>query len=132
MLRKTLGALSIFALLGIVAIANAHDPFEKERGSAIRDRADSRNLDDGEEQYNTNCASCHGVDGKANLPAAKRFHATDLIASEMTDENMYAIIFFGGGVTGFDGLMPAFGRVLGHQGVEDVIGHIRVLQQQAK
>lgn len=32
-----------------------------------------------------NCASCHGLDGKARTPAGKKLHAHDLSLSQLTD-----------------------------------------------
>lgn len=40
---------------------------------------------DGQALFADNCASCHGMDGKARTPAGRKVHAKDLSLSKLTD-----------------------------------------------
>ena len=40
---------------------------------------------DGPALFADNCASCHGLDGRARTPAGKKVHAKDLTLSKLTD-----------------------------------------------
>lgn len=40
---------------------------------------------DGQALFADNCASCHGMDGKARTPAGKKVHAKDLSLSKLTN-----------------------------------------------
>jgi mono/diheme cytochrome c family protein len=40
---------------------------------------------DGAALFADNCASCHGVDGRAGTPAGRKVHAKDLSLSKLTD-----------------------------------------------
>ena len=43
---------------------------------------------DGPTLFANNCASCHGLDGKARTPAGKKVHAKDLSLSNLTDADI--------------------------------------------
>jgi len=43
---------------------------------------------DGPAVFADNCASCHGMDGRARTPAGRKLHAKDLTLSRLTDEQI--------------------------------------------
>ena len=43
---------------------------------------------DGPALFAENCASCHGMDGKARTPAGKKVHAKDLSLSQLPDDGI--------------------------------------------
>lgn len=66
--------------------------------------------------FNTNCALCHGRDGKAGLNGAK-----DLTRSTLTKEEMIAIVRNGRGA-----MMP-YKQVLTTKEIAAVVEHVRKL-----
>jgi mono/diheme cytochrome c family protein len=47
---------------------------------------------DGAVIYENNCASCHGMDGRARTPAGKKIGARDLAESKLADDAIAAQI----------------------------------------
>lgn len=66
--------------------------------------------------FNTNCALCHGRDGKASLNGAK-----DLTISTLSKPEMKAIVREG------KGAMAPYKNVLSAQEIEAVVEHVRSL-----
>jgi len=85
----------------------------------------------GEEVYMAACASCHGPDGKGMPQSMVGFDTplpdfTDCdFAQREPDADWLTIAHQGGPVRGFSELMPAFGRVLKEEDIEQAIVHIR-------
>ncbi len=85
----------------------------------------------GKQSYNTICASCHGETGKgdgiaaAALDPKPRDLSDASYLSELTDEYLSNVIGNGGVSVGKSAMMPAWGGVLGEQGVWNVIAYIR-------
>jgi len=50
---------------------------------------------DGQKLYITNCASCHGTDGKGRTPTGKRLGAHDLTQSKLSDAELERQIVVG-------------------------------------
>jgi mono/diheme cytochrome c family protein len=70
----------------------------------------------GEQLFNTNCALCHGRDGKLALNGAK-----DLTASTLTKAEMLAVV-----TDGRNAMMP-YKSVLSAKEIEAVVEHVRSL-----
>ncbi len=75
--------------------------------------------------FKTNCASCHGKDGRARTFKAKFNHARDLTdpkwQAAITDEHMYESILHG------KEKMPAFGKKLSENEVAALVTYVRAL-----
>lgn len=65
------------------------------------------------------CAKCHGEDGKANTPKGKQLMARDMTdpewQAEETDEELIEVVTKG------DDDMPAFGKKLTREEIEDLV-----------
>ena len=72
----------------------------------------------GEVIYKSQCVMCHGRKGNLNMSGAK-----DLTKSELTEEEMIAV------VTSGRGGMIGFGKTLTKKQVEEVVGHVRMLHE---
>jgi len=72
----------------------------------------------GAELYQSNCASCHGGDGKLKAAGAK-----DLSISMMSDEECTLIIRNGRGG------MRAFGNELSEAEIKAVVEHVKTLRK---
>jgi len=81
--------------------------------------------DDGAKLYAANkCASCHGPDGNANVPAGKALKARDFHSPEVqgeTDEVIAAVI------TNGKNKMPAYGKQLKPAEIAALVAYSRAL-----
>jgi mono/diheme cytochrome c family protein len=79
----------------------------------------------GEKLYNANkCASCHGPDGAANVPAGKALKARDFHSPEVKaekDSDLEAVITTG------KGKMPAYGKQLKPAEIAELVAYSRAL-----
>jgi len=89
----------------------------------------------GEVLYASQCAVCHGLQGRGDGPNAARlersprdFTAAELMAAK-TDDELYRVIAGGGKSVGLSALMPPWGKTLSRQEVWDVIKVLRQFPQ---
>ena len=79
----------------------------------------------GEKLYNANkCASCHGPDGSASVPAGKALKARDFHSPEVKaekDSDLTAVI------TNGKNKMPAYGKQLKPAEIEELVAYSRAL-----
>jgi len=82
-------------------------------------------------KYATLCASCHGEDGKAAIPAAaamnpkpRNFHDSAWQAS-VTDDHIHKSIKEGGASVGLSSTMPPWGGVLKDNEIDEIVKMIR-------
>jgi cbb3-type cytochrome c oxidase subunit III len=83
--------------------------------------------DDASTLFASECATCHGKDGKAKTFKAKLNHARNLTdaawQAEVTDERLYNSIHNG------KGKMPAFGKKLSDSQINALVAYVRTLKQ---
>lgn len=85
----------------------------------------------GEELYNSACATCHGPDGRGRERSHVGFDVpipdfTDCsFSTREPDADWLAVAHQGGPVRGFSRLMPAFGEALAPEDLGKILGHIR-------
>ena len=70
--------------------------------------------------FSTNCARCHGADGRANTTKGRKLEATDFTSDWNTDEARGIRI-----ITKGKGDMPAFGKKLSPQQIKAVFEYVR-------
>jgi cytochrome c6 len=79
----------------------------------------------GEKLYNANkCASCHGPDGSATVPAGKALKARDFHSPEVkgqSDAELTAVITTG------KNKMPAYGKQLKPAEIAELVAYTRAL-----
>jgi len=87
---------------------------------------DSLCATDGQKLFSTNCASCHGADGKAQTPAGKILGAKDLGTSKLPDSEIEKQIV-NGGVKDANGKsrMPAFKDRLKAEEITALVVHVK-------
>ena len=89
------------------------------------------NAAEGKTIYDTNCAACHGAEGKGDGVAAQALDPKprDLSDAEFTstvsNEHLYKVISEGGGAVGLSPLMAPWGGILTEAQIWDVIAFIR-------
>ncbi len=78
------------------------------------------------------CASCHGKDGKAQTPIARKLKVKDLTQTALDEPAIAEQIR--AGRKGEDGLtrMPSFGESLKPAEIEGLVQYVRTLQQRGK
>lgn len=75
--------------------------------------------------YKTNCAACHGADGKGQGPMGKALHVKDLASDEvqaLSDQDLKKIIADG------KGKMPAYKSKLSDDDIAALVTFIRSLR----
>ncbi|MCA1555314.1 MAG: cytochrome c [Acidobacteria bacterium] len=101
--------------------AASNAPQDKQADKTATKTKDARAL------YGSNCATCHGKNGRAKTFKAKLNHARDLTdvawQAEVTDERIYNSIANG------RGKMPAFGKKFSPQEIESVAAYVRSLKK---
>ena len=84
---------------------------------------------DGAVIYENNCASCHGLDGRARTPAGRKLGARDLSESKLTDDVIAAQIR--NGVKSPQGAekMPAFKERLNPEETSAVAAFVKTFRK---
>ena len=98
---------------------------------AIKQR--SHNVENGERIYKSGCIACHGGDGRGAPQTLTEFERPDTfpdftLCDQTTIESnstWKAMIVNGGPSRGFSEIMPAFGKLLKPDEIDDVIAYLR-------
>lgn len=80
------------------------------------------------EVFEMNCASCHGVDGRAKTPQGRKLKARDLRESRMTDPELRQRIREGSRTATGVWLMPSFGDKLKPDEIEAAMRHAKTFR----
>ena len=83
---------------------------------------------DGQQLYTTNCASCHGADGKGRTPAGKKLGARDLTQSKLTDAEIEKQIVVGTSDAKGNSRMPSFQAVLQPDDIAPLVAYVNTLR----
>jgi len=80
--------------------------------------------------FHEHCAGCHGLDGKAHTPMARKLGVKDLTQSKISDEEIEKQIREG--KIGSDGkvTMPAFKKVLADREISDLVTFVKGLRKE--
>jgi cytochrome c oxidase cbb3-type subunit III len=92
----------------------------QQSGSA--QSAASNSTDAGKQVFASNCAECHGLDGRGGEHAPNIATNPDIQA--MSDDQLFRIVHNGAGSLA----MPAFGKILSPAEIKSVVAYLRVLQ----
>jgi cytochrome c6 len=76
--------------------------------------------------FKRSCAMCHGPDGRAATPAAKKMGVKDLSLTELSSDQVRVAIV--DGVKGVKGTMPAFGARFSAAELDALVAHIQSLR----
>jgi len=94
------------------------------------------NIENGEKLFSNSCAACHGVSGKGDGPAAvtmkprpKNLNDYEYMKN-LTDEELFNGIKYGGASVGKSPFMPAWGSTLSDQEIIDIILYLRSLSNE--
>jgi len=123
---KPWGAISIFMLVGSVAMA--------AKGSSFEPQAAADELRLGENIFRERCVICHGAnaDGRSDLARIMRPPPANLRASKLNVEQRTQIVSKGGASVGRSSNMPIWKDELNPEDLHAVIayvGTLRVLEQ---
>jgi cytochrome c553 len=108
-----------FALIAIVVFAAA---------PAVAADADA-----GQAKFQQLCATCHGMTGAGDGPAAAALRPRPRDMSdaawqqEVTDQHLTQVISNGGPAAGLSPMMTPFGHALNDQEIQDIVAFIRTL-----
>jgi mono/diheme cytochrome c family protein len=91
------------------------------------------NVQDGQKIYVSNCAACHGADGRGTPRSTAGFVPPrtfpDFTRCDQTtpelDTAYKAVIIHGGPYRGFSQIMPSFSEAFNSQQVDDVVAYLR-------
>jgi mono/diheme cytochrome c family protein len=83
---------------------------------------------DGQKLYTTNCASCHGADGKGRTPAGKKLGARDLTQSKLADAEIERQIVVGTTDAKGNSRMPSFKAVLQPEEIAVLVAYVNKLR----
>lgn len=103
--------VSVLALIPAVGLSLFPTPETRAAGSGA---ASPRSL------YNTNCAICHGADGRSDTPRGRETDATD-ITSGLSSAKITRIVKSGRGD------MPAFSKRLTVAQIKQIVTYVRSL-----
>src|SRR5438270_3464350 len=104
------------------------DPEQSKRISWTLDSGQSkRNSSLVSDLFTTNCARCHGADGRGDTPLGETFNAPDFTDAEWWRKNSKitgstALVSI---VTRGKGQMPAFGKKLTRKQIRLLVSHVR-------
>lgn len=84
---------------------------------------------DGAALFKQHCALCHGKDGTANTPAAKKFGAKDLSASKTEDAEITRQIREGKRDDKGKQLMPPFGEKLSAEDIASLAETVKAFRK---
>lgn len=93
----------------------------------------SRVEETGKRLYVAICAYCHGVNGDGfglnapNLAVPPRDHTDASYMASRTDEQLFAVIKYGGGAQGRSNLMPPWGGRLSDREITALVAYVRTL-----
>jgi mono/diheme cytochrome c family protein len=79
---------------------------------------------DAKTNFEQKCATCHGKDGKAQTPMAKKMGAADLTSAAVQSQSDAQIRTQ---ITEGKGKMPPYGGILGKAGVDEMVKYVRSL-----
>lgn len=88
-------------------------------GTSFSAHADAKTL------FKTHCASCHGPDGKARTPVARKLGVKDLTESKTTDEEIERQILEGAKDKQGNQRMPPFKQKLSADEVKLLVGWVK-------
>jgi cytochrome c6 len=83
----------------------------------------------GAEVFQKKCAMCHGKDGKALSPAAKKLGVKDLSLSKLTDDQIVQQILEGKLDQKKDSKMPAFKEKLTKAEIDSIIPVVKAFRK---
>jgi mono/diheme cytochrome c family protein len=83
--------------------------------------------------YRSNCARCHGADGRGDTPLGKTFNAPDFTDQKWWQEhaaitNTRSLVSI---VTNGKGGMPAFGKKLNRSEINKLVAYVRRFRNQS-
>ena len=84
---------------------------------------------DGAALYEHYCIPCHGPDGRARTPAARKLGAKDLTESKLTDAEIAQQIAGGKKDAGGKERMPAFKATLAEPEIAALVGFVKSLRK---
>jgi mono/diheme cytochrome c family protein len=84
---------------------------------------------DGAEVFANNCVSCHGSDGKARNPAARKLGVKDLTVSTLTDAQIEKQVKEGSRSKSGVQVMPSFKVKLSPEEIQAVITAVKALRK---
>jgi cytochrome c oxidase subunit 2 len=91
------------------------------KSANIEPIAESVILDTQSQLYVSNCARCHGADGKGNTQLGREMDIPDLTTGNISTKRMTQIISKG------DGDMPAFGKKLKAKQIASLVRYVKAL-----
>ena len=83
----------------------------------------------GPEAFETNCASCHGLDGKAKTPAGKKLKVKDLAQSKIADAEIEKQIVNGTQDAKGNQRMPEFKSKLSPEEIAALVEYVKTLRR---
>lgn len=129
-------AIMLLPLISISAETSNYGArlYTKSQGSSRDVLAKSETEGDpakGKEIFQTNCATCHGPEGKGNGPAAAALNPKPRNLSDaeymstLSNEHLIKVITEGGASVGKSPMMAAWGGILSQNDILNVVAYVR-------
>jgi len=117
------------------------EPIESSESAIKPDKSQKQeitkgNIENGKKLFSNSCAACHGVSGRGDGPAAATMAPRPKNLSDyeymknLTDEELFNAIKYGGASVGKSPSMPAWGSTLSDQEIRDMIFYLRSLSNE--
>lgn len=85
--------------------------------------------EDGQQLYEQQCATCHGVEGGGDGPSAGNLEMADFTQATLDPQRAYTTIRDGGRAVGLSPAMPAFREAMDDQQIRDVTAYVLEMRE---
>jgi len=100
-----------------------------EPGSAGTEDQDPDSPKDVKEVFELRCGGCHGKDGRAKTPIARKLKVKDLTVSKRTDGEIEQQIKEGRRDARGNLLMPSFKAILSQEEIDSLIAYVKAFRK---
>ena len=124
----------VSVLFFVAVLVGCSQPLAQPQSHAVEPVSNlSRMEETGRRLYASTCAFCHGIEGDGfginapNLPVPPRDHTDASYMNNLTDEQLVAVIRFGGTANGKTAFMPPWRDRFSDREIAALVAYLRTL-----